>query len=100
MDVVTGERATVRAEVAEAVRQLFPAEVAEMIVEDAQFGLLVYWVSKARFVYGLRSMADVLASVDPAERERVGCAAEPAAFLAVKVREAPRPAPAPPEEVD
>ncbi|WP_431879003.1 hypothetical protein [Amycolatopsis sacchari] len=85
-----GDRQNEREQVAEAVAELFPAEVAEAIGDDEAFGALVYRVRERMRAYG-RTAAAVLGEVDAGDREFAGRASEPAAFLAAKVRDLPKP---------
>lgn len=79
-----------REQVAEAVAELFPAEMAEAIEDAEAFGALVYRVRERMRASG-RTAAAVLDEVDAGDREFAGRASEPAAFLAAKVRDLPEP---------
>lgn len=74
----------------EALRALFPAEVAEEIEQGEAFGALAYRVRERVIEHG-QAPADVLAAIDTDDREYAGRATEPAAFLAARVRDLPEP---------
>lgn len=74
----------------EALRALFPDEVAEEIEQAEAFGALAYRVRERVTEHG-QAPADVLAAIDADDREYAGRANEPAAFLAARVRDLPEP---------
>ncbi|HEY3692841.1 MAG TPA: hypothetical protein VGL46_21575 [Pseudonocardiaceae bacterium] len=90
------DQQAVDAQVAAAVREVFPADVAEVITfvedaDDSSFGALAYRVGQQMREREMCAAA-VLRLVEDGEREFAGRASDPAAFLAVRVRDLPPPA--------
>lgn len=80
-----------RCGVTDALRALFPDDVAAAIEEADAFGALVHRVRERAREYD-HTPAEVLGAVDEEDRAFAGRADEPAAFLAAKVRDLPEPA--------